>query len=284
MSADITHIFIVGASRSGTKFLMNTLNQHSAINISPETHFFSSLIHKGFVKVARSIGNLKEDENLIQLLNKMYERGIFGTFWKSVPVKREVIARRFYSSDREFRSLFQILLDQHRLDNHKAIAGEKTPSHLFHLQTLFEWFPEARALQIIRDPRAVLSSEIHKDAKPDYPIPKGNIFYNLGLLFSVTISWYLVAQKDRSYRKLFPERYQLVKYEELSGNHENCVRQVCQFLGVPYEESMLNPPEVDSSYHNPGSGNSDWQEKLPKWMQRAVKLMLRSKMKAYGYQ
>lgn len=276
-----SHIFVVGASRSGTKFLMNTLNRHSLVNISPETHWFSRLIHRGFIRTARETGDLKNDRNLQRLLDKMFNHGIFGTFWKSPPVTREAIQRRFFASDRSFRVLFSELLDEHRQLSGKSIAGEKTPSHVFHVKTLLGWFPEARIIQMIRDPRAVLSSEMHKNAKPDYPLKKKNFLYNAGLLVAVSIGWYLAMRKDRRYKAVFSNNYLSIRYEDLQNNHQQTVESICRFLSLEFEQSMLNPPREDSSFAT--DGVTDDLRQLPRWMLSATELFLGRTMKRYGY-
>ena len=277
-----SHIFIVGTSRSGTKFLMNTLNSHSTVNISPETHWFSSLIHRGFIKTAKQIGDLQNDANMKLLIDKMYSRNIFGTFWKDPPVERVALERRFLRSDRSFRSLFAELMAEHQRANSKAIAGEKTPSHVFHIKKLLEWFPQARVIQMIRDPRAVLASEIHKDVKPDYPLKKKNLFYNLGLVLAVSCSWYLAIGIDRRSSQLYPERYISVRYEDLLNKHQQTVERVCQFLNISFEAGMLNPPRVDSSFEKmPIAGEA--QNELSDWMRKSIEILLRRKMSLYDY-
>ncbi len=288
MGALPSHIFVVGASRSGTKFLQYTLSGHPQIHITSETHYFSKLIHNGFIKVAEKIGDLQDDQCLKLLVDSMFDKKIFGTFWKEQQLDRERLQQRFLKSDRSFRSLFEILLDEDRTLAGKVVAGEKTPGHVFHVDTLLEWFPDARIIQIIRDPRAVLSSEIHKDAKPDYPIAKGNFLYNAGLLVTTSLGWYLAVRKDRAYQNRYPNRYYSITYEDLLLKRQATIDQLCDFLQVDFHGDMLNPPFMDSSYgrkkdRTDASLLDQWRSKLPTWMLTIINIVLKRKMQEFGY-
>ncbi len=278
-----SHIFIVGVGRSGTKFLMNVLNNHSQINIAPETHCFSTLLHHGLKKVIRKVGDLNQDSNLEILVHKMVNEEIFGTFWKPpFPLKQEKLLERFKTSSRKLQDIFTILIDEHRILHNKLIAGEKTPSHLYHVDTLFEWFPNAKVIHIIRDPRDILASEINKNLKPDYPLQKGSFFYNWGLFMYVLIQWNLAIRLNRKYLQKYPRNYTSIRYEDLLLNHEQTVREVCNFLNVDFEEAMLHPPVVDSSFQN-HKEHGTRKNSVPTIMIHLLEFSLRSKMKSFGY-
>jgi hypothetical protein len=285
MTGKPTHVFIVGLGRSGTKFLQNVLTASSELHISAETHFFSELFHKGFIRTAKSIGEMKKDENVRELVDRMFSNRIFGTMWRTSRLKsKEKILERFLASDRSFRSFFEIILDEDRLQNQKIIGGEKTPSHLFHVSTLLDWFPNAKVIQIIRNPKDVLASEVTKKVKPDYPLKKKNFFYNLGLFLSVAISWNKAVKLDKRYKAKYPGNYMLVKYEDLLKDHKATVQKVCLFLNIDFTETMLNPPVVDTSFTN--TGGETHKEKnfiFSKGFNRLMDSLLNSKLKRYNY-
>ena len=80
---DSRAIFVTGAGRSGTKFLMNLLNRHPDVYIGPELHFFSRILHKGFLfnlrrrQKSTPDGVLTLDMAVDCILNDHH----FGTFW-----------------------------------------------------------------------------------------------------------------------------------------------------------------------------------------------------------
>ena len=94
-----------------------------------------------------------------------------------------------------------------------AYLGEKTPSNVFHLHRLIEWFPQSVIFYIFRDPIAVLESEVNKRNKPGYPIKKSNPLYAYGLVGFVLVSWWLGARKalrHRNYTGLVFVSYEIV--------------------------------------------------------------------------
>ena len=120
---------------------------------------------------------------------KCLESKIFGHSGKDKFLKNKaVILQKFKDSDREFKTLFRIIIEEDMLQNNKTIAGEKTPSHLYHVDTLLTWFPKAKIIQIIRDPKKMLASEMHKNLKPYHLLKKESRFYNLSLLIYVLIN------------------------------------------------------------------------------------------------
>lgn len=281
-----SNVFIVGVGRSGTKFLQSVLNGHPEVNISTETQFLSSALHNGFIKTATKIGDLKDDKNLETLVDKMFNNQVFGAFWKRKILKdKQSILQKFKASDRAFKTLFRIIIEEDMLQNHKTIAGEKTPSHLYHVDTLLEWFPQAKIIQIIRDPRKVLASEMHKNLKPDHPLKKGSAFYNLSLLFYVLINWNNSIKLDKKYKHKYPENYTSVRYEDLLKDHENTIRKVCSFLNLEFNTNMLNPPVRGSSFSETSSGDKQVKKaQLPKLYTSTINLSLGKKLKQYNYQ
>ena len=281
-----SHVFIVGLGRSGTKFLQNVLTANPDVHLSAETHFFSELFHKGFIRTAKSIGDMKKDENVREIVDRMFNKKIHGTMWRTSKLKnRERILERFLESDRSFKSFFEIILDEDRLQQQKIIGGEKTPSHLFHVKTLMEWFPNAKVIQILRNPKDVLASEVTKKIKPDYPLKKKNFFYNLGLFVSVTFSWNKAVQLDKKYKADYPNNYYLVKYEDLLKDHRATVQKVCSFLNIDFREDMLNPPIVDTSFTDSNRAKINTEKKFvfSGGFNKLMDTFLSSKLRQHNY-
>lgn len=278
------YIFIVGVGRSGTKYIKNILSSHPEINISVETHFFSKFAHNGFIKAADKIGDMQKDENVKELVGMMFSKKIFGSFWKSGHlIDREKIQTEFLASDRKYSSFFKIILEADKEKHNKTIAGEKTPSHIFHVDELMEWFPSAKVLHIVRNPKAVLASDIKKEVKPDYPLKKTNPFYNIGIFFTVFYSWSRAATLDDVYKKKYPENYLSMRYEDLIKDHENKVRELCLFLNVEFNPAMLNPPVTGSSFEGKAGKKASKSYFFKKQFDFMINLFLKSKLKKYGY-
>ncbi len=90
-------------------------------------------------------------------------------------------------------------------------------------------FPDARFIQIVRDPRAVCASK--NSRRPRYP-----------WLF-LARQWRKLAALAWSYggAARFDGRVLRLRYEDLVTEPEKTARDVCDFLGLPYADVMVVP-------------------------------------------
>lgn len=281
------HIFVVGCPRSGTTLLWETLKSNPDIALAPETHFFSSLIHKGVLKSVKKLLPFDTDEKLTQLTNLFKSGKIFGMIWIDWERKinfNETIAE-FAKTKRTPKDLFEQIMFGYARFHGKTRGGDKTPSHLYHVDTMVDWYPDCRVIHILRDPRALLLSEMYKDAKPDYFLGKDSPFYDLGLFFWVLMGWWLALNRHDKYSKLYPNNYMMVRFEDLVVNPGEKVKELCDFLDIELTDEMRELPVVNSSFevnstHRP---LTSWKEKLPKKYKFLLTALLRQKLKKYGY-
>jgi hypothetical protein len=163
------YIFIVGVSRSGTSLMRHILNQSDSIAISRENHFLGHLIgSEGMRRKFQQFGDLSDDENARRLVDFIYSeglekssrlRGMSSHFrWILRRVEREDFLKAVLASDRTERGMFTVLMKLFADRKGKPIMGEKTPAHIRYVPTLLEWFPQAKVIHMIRDPRAIFVS------------------------------------------------------------------------------------------------------------------------------
>jgi len=109
-------------------------------------------------------------------------------------------------------------------------------------------FPEAKFIIIIRDPRGATSSIIKRREKAPKDVP---------LLYSFARSWRKHVAFTKTFMKnsLFKNRLFVFRYEDFVRSPEEKTRDVCKFLNIEYDPSML-----DVSNFRPISGNvwSGW--------------------------
>lgn len=208
--------FVVGAARSGTTLVQQILNAHPAIAIGPETHFV-----RRFWLRRDAYAPLSDDEGWNRLIGDV----VATPDLRDAGLQSHALAARARSVPREMRSLFGLLLDELASGRHAAVIGEKTPSHVLHMPLLAGWFPGARFIHVVRDPRAVVSS-------------RGRMPWSTGSVCGDAIVWrrtMIVAERDRPPAG----RLRLIRYESLVSRPEPELRGLCDFLGVEYDSSML---------------------------------------------
>jgi hypothetical protein len=166
-------IFIVGASRSGTSLMRHLLERSPRIALARENHFLGHLREsEGARFYFRRAGDLADDASIRRIVEMIYSGDFarqsrfreLSTFWKWLVdnVPRDDMERRLLAADRDERGLFVAFLRAYADKSDRPIIGEKTPAHLAYVETLLEWFPEARVVHMIRDPRAVFVSDLRR--------------------------------------------------------------------------------------------------------------------------
>jgi hypothetical protein len=110
----------------------------------------------------------------------------------------------------------------------KPRAGDKTPSHLLHVDLLASSFPTARFLHIVRDGRDVVPSILGMSFGPDR--------FAEGVLF-----WQRRVEQGRAQgARHGAARYREIRYEQLVADPEAVLRtEVCPFLGLDWSDEML---------------------------------------------
>lgn len=214
-------IFIVGAERSGTTLLRLVLTSHSDICIPPESTFFVDQ----FAKYARR--DLLQEAELRTFVNDLYQDEKF-TEWK---VHREYLTDEIlrnaplsYSSAAS--TVYRCYLGQK--DPGAKVWGDKNPVYIFHLPKIFSSFPNAKVIHIIRHVCGVYNSAKHSAF---------NRHYGEGLLHVVSRNWAKALATTKRYDA--HSNVLSVKYEGLLEDPKSTLMSICAFLGMDFQESML---------------------------------------------
>ncbi|MEM8799480.1 MAG: sulfotransferase [Pseudomonadota bacterium] len=115
-----------------------------------------------------------------------------------------------------------------------AIAKAKPRWSNMDIATLTEmpiantWFPDARFVHIVRDGRDVALSHKHYQ-------------YSVGNFVDVARQWRARVETNlRMGAMLGPERYRVVRFEDLVRDTARTLADLCAFLGLSYSDDMLN--------------------------------------------
>lgn len=209
-------------SRSGTTLLSRMLDAHSEIAILPETWWYVVLDRLGCLE---------------EFTDPWQASLFFNEVWNNLKSYRDpaarIVANEASKQPRYVGPTVRVLekLGQaYAKERHARIWGEKTPSHALWLPQIRDLFPCARVLFMIRDPRDVLVSyddrwnQGRRDT--DYLISTAALLkHYLG---------HLLHQPGFP-----PDQIRWVSYESLTAQPSAELEQVCGFLGVDFEPSML---------------------------------------------
>ncbi len=275
LEAQTEAVFVVGVSRSGTTLMRSILEGSSLIAVCNENHFLGHLVgSEGVRQQLRSrFGNGRDDETARHIVDFLYGDLLKGSrlrrasrqwTWTTRHVPRDEMLRRFLATDRSDRALFDLLLRTYAELRGKTIIGEKTPAHVRYVDTLLSWYPRGKIIHLVRDPRGIYVSEVRRRRRTTTSLPY-RLLRRLGPLLApfvavqTSAAWVesisLLERNSRRHR----DSYLRVKFEDLVGEPEEEVRRISEFLGVPFEQPMVDRVVVVSHGRNLGAAGFDPQ-------------------------
>lgn len=238
-----TPIFLVGAERSGTTLLRLMLGHHPKIAFHQEFEF--------------SVNQIDEDGNFPNL-EDYYE------FLSS----SRIFLRTGFTIDKNlsYPELINDFLLQRQKRDSKPLIGA-TVHRKFDRLLLF--WPKAKFIHIVRDGRDVARSNITMGWA-------GNLFTGVDLWITAEQLWRQLAQK------LNPEQKLTVYYEILSKEPEQVLREICQFIGVPFDQKMFDYAK-QTNYDSPNADAVERWRKLPAHDLQLAECKIADLLTEHGY-
>ena len=194
-------IFVGGLFRSGTSLLRAMLGQHPNIAAELETYWFDI------------DWNDLEGNNARERLRRL------AVFYERDQAEIERLA----AESPDVGDFLTALFDDHVRRQGKSRWAEKTPGNIVHAARLFQLWPDATLIHIVRDPRDVLASlrQTKKMDDPDY-------FADMWCKF--------LGGTERA-KKAPPwgdGQFMEIRYEHLVADPETVMRGVIAFVGEPW--------------------------------------------------
>ena len=242
--------FIAGQAKSGTTLVAALLDNHPELLVLPqETAYFPTVLKK--------YGDAGRRRQFDYLTKESFSRVLFGgeAKWreheyKNFPQQKflETFERIAFDSKNTNRDLLALMAEAYATtvgvspDRVKRWI-EKTPANRNHVDEVFARFPNAKFLVTLRDPRAILATQValEKTRKTK----RFSVYY-------VIAHWRVAAKLARRVRAgdvpgLF------VQFEQLVSEPANVMKDICDYLEVQFDpETVLTPTKVGE----PWGGNS----------------------------
>lgn len=210
-------VFVVGCSRSGTTLLQQMLNAHSRLAIAPETHFV-----RLYWRRAGEYGDLSDAGAFDRLLGDVAASDEFA----ELGVDRASFLSGAKRIERSYPAVLRLLLELFARAKGAEVMGEKTPAHVQHMTRLLDAFPDARFVNVVRDPRAVVNSRLRQSWTHNTAADNARF-------------WVEAVQAARRQAPKLGGRLTTVRYEDLVARPEAVLRSLCSFLGMDFEPAML---------------------------------------------
>lgn len=304
-----SHIFIVGLPRSGTSLLRHILNLSPDVAIASESHFFGAPDTRGFLRRALArgdtrfynqarrgirhhvaqLGDLHSDDVVAQAVAYLYTRDRQYWLWLRENIPQEDVLQRALAAPRTEAGLFDALLGPFADD--RPIRGEKTPQHLFYVPTLLDWYPRARVIHILRDPRAVYVSTLRKAEFQARRQARGawRSWHTTQLAYTL-ISWLRAAHLHTLYAQRYTNQYRLCRFEDMVDAAEQTLPALCDFLEIDFLPAMLQPAFQNSSFTEPATkqgfdatSTERWRQHVHPLANQIVVASARRRLLEFGY-
>ena len=224
-------IFVAGQERSGTSLMFALLASHPNIAMTRRTNLWRYFYGQ--------YGDLRDDANLDACLDKMmrYKRLVV------LEADAEQLRRDFVAGDRTYGRLFALLEQQHADRLGKPRWGDKSLDTERFAGPIFEAYPDARIIHMVRDPR-----DRYASVETRWTVRRGGVGAG-------TAEWLSSIELAERNRNLHGAGYLILRYETLVSSPDAVLRDICDFIDEPYAPEMLTMNGA-RSFRDQGSNSS----------------------------
>ncbi|HSD76837.1 MAG TPA: sulfotransferase [Solirubrobacteraceae bacterium] len=211
-------LFIGGCRRSGTTLLRSMLDNHPDLAVPAETNFVLPLL-----RFRARYGDLRDPANRRALAEWIFDtEGHGGRRIRAGKVGREEAIARVVAAPPTLGSLFGALFAMYAEVHRKRRWGDKRPAYAGHVKSIFELFPDAQFVNVVRDPRGAVASQI----------AIGWYRTNIAVPAS-TVAWEVAVDRvDAFARRLRPDQLLDVRYEDMVRDPAATLERICAFAGL----------------------------------------------------
>lgn len=156
---------------------------------------------------------------------------------------------------------------------------------------IFNWFPNSKIIQTMRDPRdnyAALKAGVKKKylkLGEDENATLASLIHRLGTSMRIG----LINQKT------YKNRYKIIKFEDLTSEAQLTLKDICDWLNIKFDESLLKPSKISK----PTKGNNfegdmlfeisnknvgAWKQRITEEEAKIIEFHLGDLMIKYGYE
>jgi len=241
-------VFICGAARSGTTLLRDLLDGHPQLVVIPNESGFYRTVERELAAMrsdrhcsflgARWTGRLAARPPFWLLGSSTRKRSPYVSFareyagwWQVSERRKEAMITSWPLA--AFALSYAQRLGAGRLPPDARKWVEKTPGNERCMARIWQDFPAAKVIQIVRRPEDVLASAKHMT--PHRWTNRRKLTHILG---EMAPSYRIAAHS----RNILPEeRYCLIKYEDLTADPAAVMALIARFLEIEFLPSLLQP-------------------------------------------
>lgn len=280
MTNENSPIFILGCHKSGTSLLRNLLDGHTSLFVIPtESHFFQNTgSWVDYYSRRTQPSNLSYDklkENLFRTIdfanntcNEIADQFTKGKW--DINLLKESLASEKVTSLKELSDLYVKALYKSLYKKEYDSTLRWVEKSVENNEFVLEWmqlYPNARFIYILRNPYANLVA-----IKKFREVTKSNPFPVKSALSSMYNSYYFLYKNKNL---LSSKQFKVIQYEQLLTDPEGTMKDIADFIGIHFNELMLQPTLMGEQWKGNSSYGSKFtaisNENLQRWKQDITK-------------
>jgi hypothetical protein len=198
------------------------------LNLSPDFYSPYPLHIVDFMPLVKLYGDLSEDNNYFQLVVDVVGlQNATMVKWDQVALDPITIYKAIKDRPRSIHSVVWEMLFQAGKQHNAKVIMDKSLDSVYYSEELISLFDDMLFLNVVRDPRAQVSS-INNAIIHDFDtIPN-------------TMTWVKAHKAAMQLANKYPDRVLTVRFEDFVANQEQVIREICNFIGIEFLDSMLD--------------------------------------------
>jgi hypothetical protein len=201
------------------------LHAHPRIAIPPETRFVLTAYRE-----RRDFGDLTIADNRRALARRIVDRT--DTRFCDLGLDADDIVERIAAGPGTLGSALGTIFQRYAARFGKPRWGDKRPAYLHNIDILLRLFPDAQFINIVRDGRDCVAS-------------LKEMSWHRKDIYATVAAWArAVDDARRAARRLGPQQWHEVRYEDLVADPHGRLSAMCAYLGEEYDPAMAEPSAV----------------------------------------
>lgn len=236
---EIPMFFIIGRPRSGTTMLRLLFEAHPNVTIPPESPFILSL-YKKYGKVT-----LWDKTTIKEYCEDVFKQRYFDKWL----IKKDDLLKHLLEEEGEntYHNMVKKTCLAHKsvYDKHEIkLIGDKNPGYSLYINRIHKIFPEAKIIHITRDYRDNYLSLI-------------NVNFEVPIVPLVIYRWKFALHQAWKLKKKHPGLVYSIKYEDLAAEPEKHFKELCNFMEIEYDPSVMSFHEKKSEVEKAYTGSAE---------------------------